>query len=82
MEQVLHCMRSFPLRCKRSLVFGWCKSFRNSVKAKNCTFMESVETLFVTYIGHYIGALYITYIGRYISALFNLSFMFIHCHKR
>ena len=36
----------------------------------------------VTYIGHYIGALYITYIGRYISALFNLSFMFIHCHKR
>ena len=37
---------------------------------------------FVTYIGHYISTLYITYIRHYISALFNLSFMFIHCHKR
>ena len=36
----------------------------------------------VTYIGHYISTLYITYIRHYISALFNLSFMFIHCHKR
>ena len=36
----------------------------------------------VTYIGHYICTLYITYIKHYISALFNLSFMFIHCHKR
>ena len=36
----------------------------------------------VTYIGHYISTLYITYIKHYISALFNLSFMFIHCHKR
>ena len=35
----------------------------------------------VTYIGHYISTLYITYIRHYISALFNLSFMFIHCHK-
>ena len=38
--------------------------------------------LVVTYIGHYISTLYITYIRHYISALFNLSFMFIHCHKR
>ena len=37
---------------------------------------------YVTYIGHYISTLYITYIRHYISALFNLSFMFIHCHKR
>ena len=36
----------------------------------------------VTYIGHYISTLYITFIRHYISALFNLSFMFIHCHKR
>ena len=36
----------------------------------------------VTYIGHYISTLYITYIRHHISALFNLSFMFIHCHKR
>ena len=36
----------------------------------------------VTYLGHYISTLYITYIRHYISALFNLSFMFIHCHKR
>ena len=36
----------------------------------------------VTYIGHYISTLYITYIRHYISALFNLSFMFINCHKR
>ena len=41
----------------------------------------SVEVA-VTYIGHYISTLYITYIRHYISALFNLSFMFIHCHKR
>ena len=39
-------------------------------------------SLSVTYIGHYISTLYITYIRHYISALFNLSFMFIHCHKR
>ena len=38
--------------------------------------------LSVTYIGHYISTLYITYIRHYISALFNLSFMFINCHKR
>ena len=38
--------------------------------------------IFVTYIGHYISTLYITYIRHHISALFNLSFMFIHCHKR
>ena len=36
----------------------------------------------VTYTGHYISTLYITYMRHYISALFNLSFMFIHCHKR
>ena len=36
----------------------------------------------VTYIGHYISTLYITYIRHYVGALFNLSFMFIHCHKR
>ena len=40
------------------------------------------SSVFVTYIGHYISTLYITYIRHYISALFNLSFMFIHCHKR
>ena len=40
------------------------------------------HTMTVTYIGHYISTLYITYIKHYISALFNLSFMFIHCHKR
>ena len=50
--------------------------------------MKSVLSVFsfslfaVTYIGHYISTLYITYIKHYISALFNLSFMFIHCHKR
>ena len=32
--------------------------------------------------GHYISTLYITYVGHYIGALFNLSFMFINCHKR
>ena len=41
----------------------------------------SVSSVSVTYIGHYISTLYITYIRHYISALFNLSFMFIHCHK-
>ena len=41
-----------------------------------------VRRWFVTYIGHYISTLYITYIRHYISALFNLSFMFIHCHRR
>ena len=43
---------------------------------------EVVGFITVTYIGHYISTLYITYIRHYISALFNLSFMFIHCHKR
>ena len=42
----------------------------------------AASKVFVTYIGHYISTLYITYIRHYISALFNLSFMFIHCHKR
>ena len=43
---------------------------------------EILWLMIVTYIGHYISTLYITYIRHYISALFNLSFMFIHCHKR
>ena len=41
-----------------------------------------LQEIIVTYIGHYISTLYITYIRHYISALFNLSFTFIHCHKR
>ena len=41
-----------------------------------------IQKIPVTYIGHYISTLYITYIRHYISALFNLSFIFIHCHKR
>ena len=46
------------------------------------TLCQELGWLVVTYIGHYISTLYITYIRHYISALFNLSFMFIHCHKR
>ena len=54
---------------------------------QNCTTIKdtlcvNLVIYFVTYIGHYINTLYITYIRHYISALFNLSFMFIHCHKR
>ena len=49
----------------------------------NCDIVGKCQILcIVTYIGHYISTLYITYIRHYISALFNLSFMFIHCHKR
>ena len=44
--------------------------------------LEKHIMCFVTYIGHYISTLCVTYIGQYISALFNLSFIFIYCHKR
>ena len=54
--------------------------------SKNATFVISINKLLiiatVTYIGHYINTLCVTYIGHYITALFNLSFIFIYCHKR
>ena len=52
------------------------------VVSDSLTILNKTQVQVVTYIGHYFSTLYITYIRHYISALFNLSFMFIHCHKR
>ena len=67
-----------------AMIFGTCK--KNIIMYSQMRFQpyqsHSLTVTGVTYIGHYISTLYITYIRHYISALFNLSFMFIHCHKR